>query len=167
MIRVNQFENDLKLVIVVINPEESRLGEHIHLLWAFNLSRRQFFERLLTASSLTELSSIHFRFEKNQKSLQNDEKEGLTAKKPFSGIFENVIRRSGHYLSDFTDGFKGDGTCSKVISTTLFLFFLTILASTAMGVLNEKNTRGKISMKNIETLSQKAIHLKFKFLMQQ
>lgn len=141
VIRMNQAVRGLKLLIIVINPEGTGVGDHIHHLWAFNLRIQYFFDKLLQVSSLNDLNSVRFEIKNSIGKLSKENEDN----RPFSGIYENVKRRSKYYLSDFTDGVRGDETWSKVISTTLFLFFLTILASTAMGVLNQKNTRGKIS----------------------
>lgn len=140
---MNQPVRGLKLLIIVINPGRTGVGDHINHLWALNLRIQSFFNKLLQVSSLAELNSVNFEI-KNSSDEIVKKTDGNNAT-PFSGICENFMRRSKFYLTDFTDGVKGDGTWSKVISTTMFLFFLTILASTAMGVLNEKNTRGKIS----------------------
>ena len=140
--RINQGEKGIKLLIIEINHSKTRISEHIQYLWAYNLSRCQFLNALLKVSKLSHLNSFTFQQPYYVGSPVQIEDTKII---PFSGLYENVIRRSGHYLSDFVDGIRGEGTCSKVISTTLFLYFLTILASTAMGVLNEKNTRGKIS----------------------
>lgn len=141
---MNQAVRGLKLLIIVINPEERGvMSDHIHHLWASNLRIQYFFDTLLQVSSLNELNSMHFEIKDTSE--EASKKIVGNSNRPFSGIFENLTRRSKFYLSDFSDGLKGGRTWSKVTSTTLFLFFLTILASTAMGVLNEKNTRGKIS----------------------
>lgn len=112
------------------------------------MKNHSFLNKLLKVSSLTELDSIENDHEIRPLRRMKYVVNGKSGKRPFSGITENVVRRCKHYWSDYVDGIKGDGTLSKVVSTTLFLFFLTILASTAMGVLNEKNTRGKISKVN-------------------
>jgi sodium borate transporter 11 len=61
-----------------------------------------------------------------------------------SGVKENVIRRLGFYWSDITDGVNNVKSVEKTVSTSLFLFFLCILPTLAFGVLNSKNTKGKI-----------------------
>ena len=61
-----------------------------------------------------------------------------------SGVKENFDRRLGYYWSDMVDGVQGPRTVAKVISTSFFLFFLCILPTLAFGVLNAKNTKGKI-----------------------
>ncbi|KAI1280695.1 Sodium bicarbonate transporter-like protein 11 [Halotydeus destructor] len=61
-----------------------------------------------------------------------------------TGIIENVKRRLKYYASDYTDGIYGDKTIHKVMATTFFLYFICILSSVALGVLNSKITEGKI-----------------------
>lgn len=62
-----------------------------------------------------------------------------------SGVKENIIRRGKLYISDWTDGLTDGKTVSKVISTSVFLYFLCLLPTLAFGVLNSKNTKGKIT----------------------
>ncbi|XP_022783031.1 sodium bicarbonate transporter-like protein 11 [Stylophora pistillata] len=62
------------------------------------------------------------------------------------GVIRDFRRRWPHYLSDFKDGIRGHRTIPKVISTTLFLYFACILPSIAFGVLNSRNTSGKIDV---------------------
>lgn len=146
VIRMNRAEKGLKLILIVINPDQINTREPIHHLWAKSLKNISFLNGLLVASSWKELHAVEFdHHEIRPLKAKKNTMNGNISTRPFSGIYENVARRSKHYWSDFIDGLKGDGTLRKVISTSLFLFFLTILASTAMGVLNEQNTRGKIS----------------------
>lgn len=63
----------------------------------------------------------------------------------FSGVKENITRRSKVYLSDWTDGLTDAKTISKVISSAIFLYFLCLLPTLAFGVLNSKNTLNKIT----------------------
>ena len=42
------------------------------------------------------------------------------------------------------DGFVGNKTLQKTISTTFFLYFACILPAIAFGILNDHNTNGKI-----------------------
>lgn len=65
----------------------------------------------------------------------------------FSGVVENFTRRVGYYKCDFTDGWTDSKTISKVLSSTLFLYFLCILPTVAFGALNQKNTNGLIDTK--------------------
>ncbi|KAI1280696.1 Sodium bicarbonate transporter-like protein 11 [Halotydeus destructor] len=60
------------------------------------------------------------------------------------GIAENVQRRARFYASDFVDGVRGHRTVQKVTAATFFLYFLCLLPCIAFGVLNSKNTGGKI-----------------------
>ena len=46
-------------------------------------------------------------------------------------------------------GFVGNRTLQKTASTTIFLYFACILPNIALGVLNEKNTDGKIDVKKV------------------
>ncbi|ESO01913.1 hypothetical protein HELRODRAFT_65855 [Helobdella robusta] len=62
------------------------------------------------------------------------------------GIREDLKRRLPHYLSDFKDGFVGQNTLHKTVSTTFFLYFACILPAIALGVLNYNNTSGKIDV---------------------
>lgn len=61
-----------------------------------------------------------------------------------SGIRRDLARRLEFYVSDFTDGLRDRRAVHKVLATTFFLYFLCILSSVALGVLNSKNTNGKI-----------------------
>ena len=54
------------------------------------------------------------------------------------------------------DGFVGNKTLQKTISTTFFLYFACILPAIAFGILNDHNTNGKIgkvhSLSNVYVL---------------
>lgn len=62
------------------------------------------------------------------------------------GIKSDFLGRLPYYLDDFLDGIRGPNTIQKTIATTLFLYFSVILPAVALGVLNSKNTHGKISV---------------------
>ena len=62
------------------------------------------------------------------------------------GIKSDFLGRLPYYLDDFLDGIRGPNTIQKTIATTLFLYFSVILPAVALGVLNSKNTKGKISV---------------------
>lgn len=65
------------------------------------------------------------------------------------GLVDDFHRRWKHYVSDFRDGFVGNRTLSKTVSTTLFLYFACILPSIALGVLNDSNTDGQINVQKV------------------
>ncbi|KAK3732600.1 hypothetical protein QZH41_016075 [Actinostola sp. cb2023] len=65
------------------------------------------------------------------------------------GITDDVKRRWPHYSSDFSDGVTGHRTAHKLVSTVMFLYFACLLPSIAFGVLNSKNTNGKIGVKQV------------------
>ncbi|XP_072172841.1 solute carrier family 4 member 11-like [Diadema setosum] len=65
------------------------------------------------------------------------------------GLRDDLRRRLPHYWSDFRDGVVGHKTLQKLVSTTFFLYFACILPSIAFGVLNDKNTAGKIDVKKV------------------
>lgn len=65
------------------------------------------------------------------------------------GLLRDFRRRWPHYLSDFKDGIRGRHTISKVVSTTLFLYFACLLPSIAFGVLNSRNTKGQIDVQKV------------------
>ncbi|XP_022107670.1 sodium bicarbonate transporter-like protein 11 isoform X2 [Acanthaster planci] len=65
------------------------------------------------------------------------------------GLRADLKRRIPHYLSDFRDGIVGHKTLHKLVSTTLFLYFACLLPSIAFGVLNDKNTHGKIDVRKV------------------
>ena len=56
------------------------------------------------------------------------------------------------------DGFVGNKTLQKTISTTFFLYFACILPAIAFGILNDHNTNGKIgkvhSLSNVYVLTR-------------
>ena len=62
------------------------------------------------------------------------------------GLKEDVTRRFPYYLEDFTDGYKGENTLSKVFATTFFLYFAVLLPALATGVLNAIFTQDKIGV---------------------
>ncbi|PAA94733.1 hypothetical protein BOX15_Mlig030243g1 [Macrostomum lignano] len=70
-----------------------------------------------------------------------------------NGIKADIKRRLRHYPSDFVDGFRGPKTLTKVLSTVIFLYFACLLPCIAFGVLNHKQTDGKISVERV-VLSQ-------------
>ncbi|ESN99082.1 hypothetical protein HELRODRAFT_107158 [Helobdella robusta] len=59
-----------------------------------------------------------------------------------SGLMEDWKKRAPHYLADYTDGFCGQNTLHKTLSTTFFLYFACILPAIALGVLYYNNTSG-------------------------
>ncbi|EDO40611.1 predicted protein, partial [Nematostella vectensis] len=69
--------------------------------------------------------------------------------KPCRGIRDDFMRRMPHYLSDFKDGVVGHRTLFKLVSTVIFLYFACILPSVAFGVLNSKNTKGKMDVQKV------------------
>lgn len=77
--------------------------------------------------------------------LYNRQQQQRTKKCRFAGgLRDDLRRRLPHYWADYRDGVIGDKTVQKVISTTLFLYFASILPAIAFGVLNDHNTHGKI-----------------------
>lgn len=64
-----------------------------------------------------------------------------------SGLADDFKRRCKFYLSDFTDGFLGDQSIYKTISTTVFLYFSVLLPCIAFGVVDTNNTDGQIDPK--------------------
>ncbi|CAC5399639.1 SLC4A11 [Mytilus coruscus] len=67
----------------------------------------------------------------------------------FQGIKDDLNRRLPHYISDYTDGFTGNKTIQKTISTTLFLYFACLMPSIAFGVLNNENTNGALNVQKV------------------
>ncbi|XP_064624285.1 solute carrier family 4 member 11-like isoform X2 [Lineus longissimus] len=65
------------------------------------------------------------------------------------GLRCDIMRRLPHYFSDFKDGIIGHRTISKLISTTMFLYFACLLPSIAFGMLNDHNTGGKIGVTQV------------------
>ncbi|XP_078353100.1 solute carrier family 4 member 11-like isoform X2 [Oculina patagonica] len=65
------------------------------------------------------------------------------------GLIRDFRRRWPHYFSDFKDGIRGRHTISKLVSTTLFLYFACLLPSIAFGVLNSRNTKGQIDVQKV------------------
>ncbi|XP_037070148.1 sodium bicarbonate transporter-like protein 11 [Pollicipes pollicipes] len=65
------------------------------------------------------------------------------------GLKDDLRRRSACYVQDFVDGFVGNKTLQKTISTTFFLYFACILPAIAFGILNDHNTDGKIDVKKV------------------
>jgi len=65
------------------------------------------------------------------------------------GLRDDLARRLPVYWSDYKDGVIGDKTLQKVMSTTMFLYFASILPAIAFGVLNDHNTKGKIDVKRV------------------
>ncbi|XP_037071841.1 sodium bicarbonate transporter-like protein 11 [Pollicipes pollicipes] len=66
-----------------------------------------------------------------------------------TGLSADLKRRASFYIQDYVDGFVGNKTLQKTISTTFFLYFACILPSIAFGVLNDHNTGGKIDVKKV------------------
>ena len=59
----------------------------------------------------------------------------------------DFLKRIPYYLDDYKDGLIGPvGTVQKTVATTLFLYFSVILPAVALGVLNDYNTKGDISV---------------------
>ncbi|ELT93973.1 hypothetical protein CAPTEDRAFT_160698 [Capitella teleta] len=64
-------------------------------------------------------------------------------------VIADFKRRWKHTWSDYRDGFVGPRTLQKTASTTIFLYFACILPNIALGVLNDKNTDGRINVKKV------------------
>merc|ERR1712241_611094 len=62
------------------------------------------------------------------------------------GIMQDLRNRIPYYLDDYEDGIVGKNTIQKTVATTLFLYFSVILPAVALGVLNDYNTKGAISV---------------------
>ena len=55
-------------------------------------------------------------------------------------------------MDDYKDGVIGPvGTVQKTVATTLFLYFSVILPAVALGVLNDYNTKGAISVYQVSS----------------
>ncbi|CEF68129.1 Sodium bicarbonate transporter-like protein 11 [Strongyloides ratti] len=72
---------------------------------------------------------------------------------PLLCIINDFKRRWKYYLSDWWDGLSDYHSISKTISTTIYLFFIILLTTIALGMLNENNTKSKITVSN-QILSQ-------------
>uniref|UniRef100_A0AAF5I1G2 Bicarbonate transporter-like transmembrane domain-containing protein n=1 Tax=Strongyloides stercoralis TaxID=6248 RepID=A0AAF5I1G2_STRER len=72
---------------------------------------------------------------------------------PFLCIINDFKGRWKYYLSDWWDGLSDYYSISKTISTTIYLFFIILLTTIALGMLNENNTKSKITVSN-QILSQ-------------
>ena len=62
------------------------------------------------------------------------------------GLWGDIKRRLPWYPSDFLDGVRDLKSVSKLVSTTVFLFFACLLPSIAFGSLNDRTTGGKITV---------------------
>ncbi|XP_075678042.1 solute carrier family 4 member 11-like isoform X2 [Dermatophagoides pteronyssinus] len=80
------------------------------------------------------------------------------------GLYDDLRRRTSHYLSDYVDGLVGRKTIQKTISTIFFLYFACILPTIAFGVLNNNNTAGKIGDIRKAIIGQTIGGLSFAFL---
>ena len=68
------------------------------------------------------------------------------------GLKSDFLKRIPYYLDDYKDGLVGPvGTIQKTVATTLFLYFSVILPAVALGVLNDQNTKGKISVYQVSS----------------
>ena len=63
---------------------------------------------------------------------------------PGKCLINDLRRRSGHYLSDYTDGLNDVTSIKKYISSIIFLYFSLLLPVIAFGVLNAEGTKQKI-----------------------
>lgn len=73
--------------------------------------------------------------------------EGEIFGKLGAGLVDDIKRRVGFYLSDFSDGIMGERSLYKTISTTVFLYFSVLLPCIAFGVVDTNNTDGQIDPK--------------------
>ncbi|XP_063729529.1 LOW QUALITY PROTEIN: solute carrier family 4 member 11-like [Symsagittifera roscoffensis] len=67
----------------------------------------------------------------------------------FLGVRQDILRRGRYYLRDYVDGVTGVRALSKLISTTLFLYFAILLPLLALGVTNKSNTDGAMTIKKM------------------
>jgi len=106
------------------------------------------FKRLIIQRSAELTSDQHTRL-----MLSHAEPEAQTVNNPrwrfAGGLRDDLRRRIPYYFSDYKDGLIGDKTLQKVLSTTLFLYFASILPAIAFGVLNDQNTKGRIDVKRV------------------
>ncbi len=104
-------------------------------------SRREFDEAVLAASAnslsepLPERSSVLHELEWQAR--------------PGAGLLHDLRRRLPLYLSDWTDGVRGPKHLQKTISTTLFLFFIILLPSLALGESFAAGTQGAIAIQQV------------------
>lgn len=64
---------------------------------------------------------------------------------PGRGVLQDLRRRLPFYKSDFLDGIVDSRSFQKTISSATFLYFIVLPTAIALGMLNEENTKGKIS----------------------
>uniref|UniRef100_A0A914YF95 Bicarbonate transporter-like transmembrane domain-containing protein n=1 Tax=Panagrolaimus superbus TaxID=310955 RepID=A0A914YF95_9BILA len=72
---------------------------------------------------------------------------------PCKGIINDFKRRKQCYISDYTDGFCDARAIQKTISSAVFLYFAILPTAIALGMLNDSNTHGLITVKK-EILAQ-------------
>uniref|UniRef100_A0A914QF56 Bicarbonate transporter-like transmembrane domain-containing protein n=1 Tax=Panagrolaimus davidi TaxID=227884 RepID=A0A914QF56_9BILA len=72
---------------------------------------------------------------------------------PCKGIYNDFKRRWKCYGSDYTDGFADARAIQKTISSAVFLYFAILPTAIALGMLNDSNTHGLITVKK-EILAQ-------------
>ena len=73
----------------------------------------------------------------------------LIRKRPFEGIWEDLKRRLPYYWSDYKDGFVGPKHLQKTVTTVVFLYFVILLPSLALGQEYSVVTNGVIAIEQV------------------
>ncbi|XP_031566650.1 sodium bicarbonate transporter-like protein 11 [Actinia tenebrosa] len=166
------------LVVLVLSPRKTKRTKsslETGRTFATLLSNIEFRQQLLEADNEEEFLKVIREYKKAMEAEQHkkdqertrsgsvlkvtssfDQQGDLTkGSKKYSliafgrGIKEDLKRRWPHYTSDFIDGVIGHRTIQKLAATVMFLYFACLLPSIAFGVLNSKNTNGKIGIEKV------------------
>ncbi|CAG2106713.1 unnamed protein product [Medioppia subpectinata] len=148
--------HDITFVIVVLTPvneKETKNAKELSRTFATIFADLNFRQKLMNATNkqqFIELIEKRAHYLSENAFLKTDFVRQFSEKEPKlgftfgKGIVENLRRRTQYYWSDYVDGFTGPKTIHKTLSATISLYFACILPCIAFGVLDDKNTDGKI-----------------------
>jgi len=150
---------EVKFVTVIIAPQKEKLTKNaveIGRTFSSLLSDFDFRSKLQIASDVNEFKQVFVEYleshnlESNKNSAVTEHEENTfksySWKQVGKGVFDDLKRRSKHYVSDFVDGVRGKNTLSKLTATVFFLYFACLLPDIAFGSLYEKSTEGKLNV---------------------
>nr|VZI23989.1 unnamed protein product [Spirometra erinaceieuropaei] len=152
-----------QIILLVISPlreKKTKCDTELGRTFATILSDLEFRRQLIYAADENEVKSLLWARAHELQIEQEDAKrqalkvcelpDDLFQPNPgfhlFRGVISDLRRKIPFYPSDFLDAYRGAQTIRKVISAIFFLYFFCLLPSLAFGVLNAKNTMGKIGV---------------------
>ncbi len=157
MIGVVSLQDSGSIVVVVAAPpaqKPTKSAKELALTLASFLEHSEVRHDVSQARSFSEFRSVVESFcsvrlvvvEQRDSSVLH---ELDVEKTPFVGIWKDWKRRAPWYCQDFIDGFVGPKHLQKMISATVFMFFIILLPSLALGESFSVGTNGIIAIQQV------------------